>query len=38
MIKERADVDVGELVWAEQCWQNSNSKENLVLLVYILLL
>lgn len=35
--KGRADVDVGELVRAGQCWQNSTSKENLVLLVYILL-
>lgn len=31
--KERADVDVGELVRSEQCWQNSTSKENLVLLI-----
>lgn len=32
----KADVDV-ELVRAEQCWQNSASKENLVLIVYSLL-
>lgn len=30
---KRADVDVGELVRSEQCWQNSTSKENLVLLI-----
>lgn len=37
MAEERADVGVAELVRAEQSWQNSTSKENLVLLVYSLL-